>query len=187
MSTLESTSGDERRARSVLVAVAIVASAERSPGIPRQGDLVAVTTRQGQPRGALDVRCDVTDASVDAAFATVEEAHGPVECWWPMRASPRTRSCCGCRRPSGDLVIDTNLTGSFRVAKRAAKSMLRLRRGRLVISSSSGGGPARLRGPGELRGVESRAGRDGPARSHESWALGPSRRTSSHPASSRPT
>ena len=46
-----------------------------------QGDQVAVTTRSGgAPEGALDVRCDVTDPdAVEAAFAEVEEAHGPVE------------------------------------------------------------------------------------------------------------
>ena len=46
-----------------------------------QGDLVAVTSRSGGgPEGALDLRCDVTDAeAVEAAFAEVEAAHGPVE------------------------------------------------------------------------------------------------------------
>ena len=46
-----------------------------------QGDRVAVTTRNGgAPDGALDVRCDITDPdAVEAAFAAVEEAHGPVE------------------------------------------------------------------------------------------------------------
>ncbi len=46
-----------------------------------QGDKVAVTTRSGgAPEGALDVRCDVTDPdAVEAAFAEIEAAHGPVE------------------------------------------------------------------------------------------------------------
>ena len=58
-------------------------------------------------------------------------------------------------------VIDTNLTGSFRVAKRAAKGMLRLRRGRIVFISSVVGllGSA---GPGQLRRLQGRPGRHGP-------------------------
>ena len=46
-------------------------------------------------------------------------------------------SCsCGCPRRTSRTVVDTNLAGSFRVAKRAAKGMLRLRRGRIVFISS---------------------------------------------------
>ena len=61
-------------------------------------------------------------------------------------------------------MIDTNLTGSFRLTKRAAKGMLRLRRGRIVLISSVVGllGSA---GPGQLRRVQGRAGRAWRARS----------------------
>ena len=59
-------------------------------------------------------------------------------------------------------VIDTNLTGSFRVAKRAAKGMLRLRRGRIVLISSVVG---LLGSPGQVNYAASKSGLVGMARS----------------------
>lgn len=103
-----------------------------------QGDKVAVTTRNGgAPEGALDVRCDITDPEqVEAAFARVEQEHGPVEV---LVANAGITSDTLLLRMSEDdwsSVLDTNLTGSYRLAKRAAKGMLRLRRGRLIFISS---------------------------------------------------
>jgi 3-oxoacyl-[acyl-carrier protein] reductase len=102
------------------------------------GDRVAVTTRSGgAPEGTLDLRCDITDAEqVEAAFARIEEAHGPVEV---LVANAGITADTLLLRMSDDdwsSVIDTNLTGSFRLAKRASKGMLRLRRGRIVFISS---------------------------------------------------
>ncbi|WP_423804921.1 beta-ketoacyl-ACP reductase [Nocardioides salarius] len=129
-----------------------------------QGDKVAVTTRSGgAPEGALDVRCDVTDsAAVDAAFAEVEAAHGPVEV---LVANAGITSDTLLLRMSEDdwtSVIDTNLTGSFRLAKRAAKGMLRLRRGRIILISSV---VATLGSPGQVNYAASKAGLIGVARS----------------------
>ncbi len=129
-----------------------------------QGDKVAVTTRSGgAPAGALDVRCDVTDpAAVDAAFAEVEAAHGPVEV---LVANAGITSDTLLLRMSEDdwtSVIDTNLTGSFRLAKRAAKGMLRLRRGRIILISSV---VATLGSPGQVNYAASKAGLIGVARS----------------------
>jgi 3-oxoacyl-[acyl-carrier protein] reductase len=102
------------------------------------GDQVAVTYRSGEPpEGMLGVRCDVTDAdSVEAAFAEVEAAHGPVEVL--VANAGVTRDTLVLRMSEDDwaTVLETNLTGSFRVAKRAAKGMLRLKRGRIVLISS---------------------------------------------------
>jgi 3-oxoacyl-[acyl-carrier protein] reductase len=128
------------------------------------GDRVAVTTRSGgAPEGALDVRCDVTDpAQVDAAFATIEEAHGPVEV---LVANAGITSDTLLLRMSEDdwaSVLDTNLTGSFRLAKRAAKGMLRLRRGRIVFISSVVG---LLGSAGQVNYAASKAGLVGMARS----------------------
>src|SRR5690349_22280674 len=61
-----------------------------------------------------------------------------------------------------DSVIDTNLTGSFRVARRAAKGMLRLRRGRIVFISSVVG---LLGSAGQVNYAASKAGLVGMARS----------------------
>ena len=103
-----------------------------------QGDKVAVTTRNGgAPEGALDVRCDITDPEqVDAAFAQVEAAHGPVEVLVANAGITADTLILRMGEDDWSSVIDTNLTGSYRLAKRAAKGMLRLKRGRLIFISS---------------------------------------------------
>ncbi|MFC5492534.1 3-oxoacyl-ACP reductase FabG [Nocardioides caricicola] len=128
------------------------------------GDQVAVTTRSGgAPDGALDVRCDITDpAQVDAAFAEIEAAHGPVEV---LVANAGITADTLLLRMSDDdwsSVIDTNLTGSFRLAKRASKGMLRLKRGRIVFISSVVG---LLGSAGQVNYAASKAGLVGMARS----------------------
>ena len=128
------------------------------------GDRVAVTTRSGgAPEGALDVRCDITDpVAVDAAFSKVEQEHGPVEV---LVANAGITADTLVLRMSDDdwsSVIDTNLTGSFRLAKRAAKGMLRLRRGRIVFISSVVG---LLGSAGQVNYAASKAGLVGMARS----------------------
>ena len=129
-----------------------------------QGDKVAVTTRNGgAPEGALDVRCDITDpAAVDAAFAEVEEAHGPVEVL--VANAGITQDTLVLRMSDDDWsrVIETNLTGSFRVVRRAAKGMLRLRRGRIILISSVVG---LLGSAGQVNYAASKSGLVGMARS----------------------
>lgn len=129
-----------------------------------QGDRVAVTTRSGgAPEGALDVRCDVTDAAaVDAAFAEVEAAHGPVEVLVANAGITADTLLLRMSEEDWDAVIATNLTGSFRLAKRAAKGMLRLRRGRIILISSVVG---LLGSPGQVNYAASKAGLVGMARS----------------------
>ncbi len=129
-----------------------------------QGDRVAVTTRSGgAPDGCLDVRCDITDQeAVDAAFAQVEAAHGPVEV---LVANAGITADTLLLRMSDDdwaNVIDTNLTGSFRLARRAAKGMLRLRRGRIIFISSVVG---LLGSAGQVNYASSKSGLVGMARS----------------------
>ncbi len=128
------------------------------------GDKVAVTTRSGgAPEGTLDIRCDITDAGqVEAAFAQIEEAHGPVEV---LVANAGITADTLLLRMSDDdwsSVIDTNLTGSFRLAKRAAKGMLRMRRGRIVFISSVVG---LLGSAGQVNYAASKSGLVGMARS----------------------
>jgi 3-oxoacyl-[acyl-carrier protein] reductase len=106
------------------------------------GDKVAVTYRTGEPpkiEGAelLGVRCDVTSAEdVERAFGEIEAAHGKVEVL--VANAGITRDTLLLRMSEDDFtaVLDTNLVGSYRVAKHAAKGMLRLRRGRLIFISS---------------------------------------------------
>lgn len=129
-----------------------------------QGDQVAVTTRNGgAPEGALDVRCDITDpAAVTAAFAQIEEAHGPVEVLVANAGITKDTLVLRMSDDDWDSVIATNLTGSFRVAKRAAKGMLRLRRGRIIFISSVVG---LLGSPGQVNYAASKSGLVGMARS----------------------
>jgi 3-oxoacyl-[acyl-carrier protein] reductase len=128
------------------------------------GDQVAVTYRSGEPpAGHLAVRCDVTDsAAVDRAFAEVEEAHGPVEVL--VANAGITRDGLVLRMADEDwaAVLDTNLSGAFRCARRAAKGMLRLRRGRLIFVSSVVG---LLGSAGQVNYAASKAGLVGMARS----------------------
>ncbi|GEP38304.1 beta-ketoacyl-ACP reductase [Nocardioides psychrotolerans] len=129
-----------------------------------QGDKVAVTTRSGgAPEGALDVRCDVTDAAaVEAAFAEVEAAHGPVEVLVANAGITADTLVLRMSEEQWSSVIDTNLTGSFRLAKRATKGMLRMRRGRIIFISSVVG---LLGSAGQVNYAASKAGLVGMARS----------------------
>jgi 3-oxoacyl-[acyl-carrier protein] reductase len=128
------------------------------------GDQVTVTSRSGEaPEGLSAVRCDVTDAdSVEAAFAEVESRQGPVEVL--VANAGITRDTLLLRMTEDDFtsVVDTNLTGAFRVAKRAAKGMLRRRQGRIVLVSSVVG---LMGSPGQVNYAASKAGLVGMARS----------------------
>jgi 3-oxoacyl-[acyl-carrier protein] reductase len=129
-----------------------------------QGDQVAVTTRNGgAPEGALDLRCDITDpAAVDQAFADAEAAHGPVEILVANAGITKDTLVLRMSDEDWSSVLDTNLTGSFRVAKRAAKGMLRLRRGRIIFISSVVG---LLGSAGQVNYAASKSGLIGMARS----------------------
>jgi 3-oxoacyl-[acyl-carrier protein] reductase len=128
------------------------------------GDTVAVTYRSGSPPDGFNaVRCDVTDpASVEAAFEQVEEQQGPVEVVVANAGITRDTLLLRMSEDDWDSVLATNLTGSFRVAKRAAKGMLRLRRGRVVFISSVVG---LLGSAGQVNYAASKAGLVGMARS----------------------
>jgi 3-oxoacyl-[acyl-carrier protein] reductase len=128
------------------------------------GDDVAVTYRSGEPpEGALAVKCDITDAdAVEAAFAEVEAAHGPVEVLVANAGITRDTLLLRMSEDDWSAVIETNLTGTFRTVKRASKGMLRLRRGRIVLISSVVG---LLGSAGQVNYAASKAGLVGMARS----------------------
>ena len=129
-----------------------------------QGDNVAVTSRSGgAPDGALELKADVTDpGAVEAAFKAAEEAHGPVEVLVANAGITADTLLLRMSEDDWSDVIETNLTGSFRLAKRAAKGMLRLKRGRIVFVSSVVG---LLGSPGQVNYAASKAGLVGMARS----------------------
>ena len=129
-----------------------------------QGHRVAVTARSGEgPEGTLTVIADVTDAaSIDRAFTEVEAALGPVEV--VVANAGITRDTLLLRMSEEDFtdVIDTNLTGSFRVVKRASKGMLKARFGRVILVSSVVG---LLGSAGQINYAASKSGLIGIARS----------------------
>ena len=99
---------------------------------------MAVTARSGEgPVGALTVRADVTDgASLDSAIAEVENQLGPIEVL--VANAGITKDTLILRMSDEDFeeVINTNLSGVFRVVKRAIKSMVKARFGRVILISS---------------------------------------------------
>ncbi|MFV0460155.1 MAG: 3-oxoacyl-ACP reductase FabG [Actinomycetales bacterium] len=128
------------------------------------GDKVAVTSRSGDaPDGVLAVPCDVTDsAAVNAAFDQAEAANGPVEVLVANAGITRDTLLMRMSDEDFDEVIDANLAGAFRCLRRASKSMMRLRRGRIVLISSVVG----LYGsPGQVNYAASKSGLIGMARS----------------------
>lgn len=132
--------------------------------LARTGDAVAVTYRSGQPpEGLFGVRCDVTStADVDAAFEKVEAEHGPVEVLVANAGITRDTLLPMMKEETFTDVIDANLTGAYRVAKRATRGMLRLKRGRIVLISSV---VAMLGSAGQSNYAASKAGMIGFARS----------------------
>ncbi|HEX6149696.1 beta-ketoacyl-ACP reductase [Nocardioides sp.] len=129
-----------------------------------RGDQVAVTSRSGGgPDGALALTCDITDPeAVEAAFAEIEQAHGPVEVLVANAGVTADTLLLRMSEDDWSRVIDTNLTGSFRLAKRAAKGMLRMRKGRIVLISSVVGLTGQA---GQVNYAASKAGLVGLARS----------------------
>ena len=130
-----------------------------------QGDRVAVTYHSSPPPdGFFAVRCDVTSSDdVDAAFTAVEEHFGgTVEVL--ISNAGVTKDGLLLRMSEDDFtsVLDANLTASYRVAKRAAKGMLKARSGRIVLMSSVVG---MLGSAGQANYSASKAGLVGFARS----------------------
>lgn len=128
------------------------------------GHRVTVTHRSGEPpQGLAGVVCDVTDAgAVDAAFKQVEAAQGPVEVLVSNAGITQDGLLLRMSEESFGSVIDANLTGAYRVAKRAAAGMLKKRWGRMIFISSVVGLSG---GAGQANYSASKAGLVGLARS----------------------
>jgi 3-oxoacyl-[acyl-carrier protein] reductase len=128
------------------------------------GDQVMVTSRSGEAVDGLTVAaCDVRDtAQVDAAFKVAEEAHGPVEVLVANAGITRDQLLALMTEDDFTDVVNTNLTGAYRVTKRAVRGMIRLRRGRIILISSVVG---LLGSGGQANYAASKAGLVGFARS----------------------
>jgi beta-ketoacyl ACP reductase len=128
------------------------------------GDKVAVTYRSsGPPAGLFGVECDVTsESAVDAAFTAVEAEHGPVQVLISNAGITDDTLLMRMSEASFTNVLDANLTGAYRVAKRATAGMLRARRGRMIFISSV---VALIGAPGQANYAASKAGLIGLSRS----------------------
>jgi 3-oxoacyl-[acyl-carrier protein] reductase len=128
------------------------------------GDTVVVTSRLGEPIEGLNVvKCDVSDtASVDAAFDYIEANFGPVEV--AVANAGITRDGLIMRMSDDDIndVLNTNLVGAIRVARRASRAMMKARKGRLVFVASVVG---LMGSAGQVNYAASKAGLVGAARS----------------------
>ncbi len=128
------------------------------------GDAVTITSRSGQDVAGLTVaRCEVRDPeSVDAAFKVAEAAHGPVEVVVANAGINRDQLLALMSEEHFTDVVDTNLGGAYRVARRATRAMIRMRRGRIIFISSVVG---LLGSAGQANYAASKAGMVGLARS----------------------
>lgn len=128
------------------------------------GDKVAITYNSTPPSSDfVAVQCDVTKtADVDRAFDEVEQRLGPVEVL--VSNAGITKDGLLLRMKESDFadVIDANLTGAYRVTKRATQGMLRARKGRIILVSSVVG---LLGQAGQANYAASKAGLVGFARS----------------------
>jgi 3-oxoacyl-[acyl-carrier protein] reductase len=104
----------------------------------RQGHRVAVTARTGEgPSGSLTVIADVTDAaSLDAAFAEVEEKLGAVEILVANAGITRDTLLMRMSDEQFEEVVNTNLNGVFRVVRRASIGMIKKKFGRIILIGS---------------------------------------------------
>jgi 3-oxoacyl-[acyl-carrier protein] reductase len=128
------------------------------------GDAVTVTSRSGADVDGLTVaKCDVRNPTdVDEAFAIAEAAHGPVEVVVANAGVTSDQLLALMSEDAFTSVLDTNLTGAYRVARRAVRPMMRLRRGRIIFISSVVG---LLGSAGQANYAASKAGLIGMARS----------------------
>ncbi|ATL68392.1 3-oxoacyl-ACP reductase FabG [Nocardia terpenica] len=128
------------------------------------GHKVAVTHRgSGAPDGLFGVKCDVTDAdSVESAFAEIEAKQGPVEVLVANAGIVDNTLLMRMSEEQFSRVIDANLTGAWRCAKRATRAMIRAKWGRMIFLGSVVGLGG---GPGQVNYAASKAGLVGIARS----------------------
>jgi len=128
------------------------------------GDIVVVTSRSGDPIAGLNVvQCDVTSTeSVEAAFTSIEEKFGSVEV--AIANAGITKDKLLVRMADEDIndVLNTNLVGAIRVARRATRSMTQARSGRIIFVSSV---VALMGSAGQVNYAASKSGLVGAARS----------------------
>jgi 3-oxoacyl-[acyl-carrier protein] reductase len=128
------------------------------------GDKVIVFSRSGQaPSGATGIACDVSNTeSVEAAFDKVEADFGVAEVVVANAGVTKDTLLMRMTDEDIDVVLNTNLFGAIRIARRASKSMLKQRRGRIIFIGSVVG---LLGSAGQVNYSASKSGLVGAARS----------------------
>jgi len=128
------------------------------------GDTAIVTSRSGEPISGLNVvKCDVSDTnSVETAFTEIEEKFGFVEVLIANAGITRDGLIMRMSDTDIDEVINTNLFGAIRVARRATKNMMKARYGRIIFISSVVG---LMGSAGQVNYAAAKAGLVGVARS----------------------
>jgi len=129
------------------------------------GHRVAITSRNPDivDDRIFAVACDQTDSdAVDGAFEAIEAELGAVEVLVANAGITRDQLLLRMSDDDFSEVVDTNLTGAYRMARRAARPMLRARWGRLIFISSVVG---LLGAAGQVNYAASKAGLIGLARS----------------------
>lgn len=128
------------------------------------GHDVVITYRSGNaPEGFKAVQMDVTSSdSVDAGFTSIEDQWGTPEIIVANAGITKDGLVMRMSDEDFDSVIDANLTGAFRVARRATKGLLKLKRGRLIFVGSVVGS---VGSAGQVNYSSSKAGLVGMARS----------------------
>ncbi len=153
-----------------LTSIALVTGGNRGIGLAiarslqSEGHRVVITYRSGTPPEGFDaVQMDVTDGqSVESAFTKIESEIGQPEII--VANAGITKDTLVMRMSDEDFesVIDANLTGAFRVAKRATKGLLKLKRGRIIFVGSVVGS---VGAAGQVNYSASKSGLVGMARS----------------------
>lgn len=130
----------------------------------KDGFKVAVSYREQKPKEDFYlVKADVTDSkSIDAAIDEIEKNLGPLEVL--VINAGTNKDSLAMRLEDDDMqkIIDTNLMGSLRVARRSVKSMIKNRKGRIIFIGSVVG---LLGSPGQMVYASTKAGLIGAARS----------------------
>lgn len=128
------------------------------------GDIVIITSRSGEPIDGLNVvQCDVTSTdSVESAFATIEAKFGTVEVAVANAGITKDKLLVRMADVDIDDVLNTNLVGAIRVARRATRAMTQARSGRIIFVSSV---VALTGSAGQVNYAASKSGLVGAARS----------------------
>ncbi|MEN9693603.1 MAG: hypothetical protein RLZZ330_1247, partial [Actinomycetota bacterium] len=138
--------------------------AEIAKAFAELGDTVVVFSRSGTaPEGIAAISCDVSRTeSVEAAFDQLEEKFGPAEVVVANAGVTKDTLLMRMSDEDIDSVINTNLIGAIRIARRSSKAMLKLRRGRIIFVGSV---VALLGSAGQVNYAASKSGLVGAARS----------------------